>query len=92
MKAGILASYNDDNAWAAWLAAVVEDPECSAILGTLGLEALLAHTTDGVEPDDVVWTTPDELEKAARSLVELVERSDPRVQPLVQLYEADATL
>ncbi len=51
---------------------------------------MLSHTTEGADSDDVEWTTPDEFERAAKALRELVERGDPGVQSLVDLYEPEA--
>ena len=60
------------------------------LLQQLGVAALLSHTTEGADADEIEWTTPDELERAANALRERVERNDPEVQPLLELYEADA--
>lgn len=82
--------FNDDHAWASWLVAAIESTAAPKLLARLGVGALLSHTADGLDADDVEWTTPDELERAANALREQVERIDPEVQPLVELYTADA--
>src|SRR5688572_17562819 len=78
--------FNDDHPWASWVVAVLEDLPAARSLERLGLSPLLSHTTDGVDSDEIDWTTPDELERAANALRELVERKYPDVQPLVDLY------
>ena len=42
------------------------------------------------DADQIDWTTPDELERAANRLRALVESGDPSTLPLLHLYEADA--
>jgi len=83
--------FNDDNAWAAWLATMSEDPEAMALLHRLGLVALLSHVTDGMDADQIHWTTPNDLERAALSLRRLVEQNDTRVQTLLLLYAREAS-
>ncbi|HEY3040072.1 MAG TPA: hypothetical protein VGJ66_15135 [Pyrinomonadaceae bacterium] len=82
--------FNDDKAWAGWLANVMDDDEAIAVLKRLGLTDLLSHTTDGLDPDEIRWTTPDALELAAQVLKCLVEESSPEVQPLLRVYATDA--
>jgi hypothetical protein len=81
---------NDDHAWASWLVAALQSASAMQLLQQLGVAALLSHTTEGADADEIEWTTPDELERAANALRERVERNDPEVQPLLELYEADA--
>ncbi len=82
--------YNDDQAWASWIVAVIERASAVELLERLGVGSLLSHTSDGEDSDEIEWTTPDELERAAKQLLGLVERSDPAVQPLVELYQLEA--
>lgn len=82
--------FNDDHAWASWIVAVIESTPAIRLLAHLGVSALLSNTAHGVDPDDVEWTTPDELERAANVLRDRVVRTDPEVQPLVDLYNANA--
>lgn len=70
---------NDDHAWASWLVAVIENPSAAQLVKRLGVDALLSHTTEGADADAIQWTTPDELERAALALRELVVRADPEV-------------
>ena len=58
----------------------------------LGCGALLAIYTDGDE-EEVQWTSPKELAKAAQRLAALVRSGDPSVKWIVEQYgdeEADA--
>lgn len=82
--------FNDDQAWVSWVAAVVANAAAIRRLTALGFDALLAYTTSGAGPDAVPWTTPDALENAANGLRSLVQRGDPSVNALVEIYEADA--
>ncbi len=77
--------FNDDRGWATWVVNVLQIDGGPALVNGLGLAALLAHTTEGAE---AIWTTPDELERAAGKLAELVRSSDAQVERLVELYEA----
>ena len=82
--------FNDAHAWASWIVAVLGDESARRRLARLGLDALLSYTTQGADAEAVAWTTPDALESAARGLRRFVERGDPVVAALVELYEANA--
>lgn len=82
--------FNDDHPWASWIVAVLEDTSIVRLLHRLGVGALLSVTSNGVEPGDIDWTTPDELERAANKLRELVQDDEPLVEVLVDLYEEEA--
>lgn len=53
---------------------------------TLGVEALLSHTTDGMRSSEVAWVSPRQLASAATRLRDLVLAKDARVQPILQVY------
>ena len=76
--------YNDDRGWSTWLVNALTDENALALVEQLGLAVLLAHTTDDAEP---IWTTPNELELAAKKLARMVRSHDPQVASLVELYE-----
>jgi hypothetical protein len=60
------------------------------VLREHGCEAVLSFTSTGIPENEASWTTPDELERAANTLSELVERSDPTVQALLRAHEPNA--
>lgn len=82
--------FNDDHAWASWVADVIGDRAATRLLDQLGVAALISHTTDGMGSDEIRWTTPDELETAANRLRELVDQAAPEVLALIKLYETAA--
>lgn len=81
--------FNDVQPWVSWIAAIVANQAAIRRLTSLGFDALLAYTT-GAAPNEVAWTTPEELERAANGLRRLVQRGEPIVEALVEIYEADA--
>jgi hypothetical protein len=79
--------YNDDKAWASWMAAVSSNAGALRLLEKLGVACLIYCTTDGVDEDEIEWTTPDDLQQAANKLRRLVQDEDERVAPLISIYE-----
>ena len=77
---------NDCKAWGDWMAEREKHPNVIALLRSLGVGALLSHTTDGMDPSLVEWVKPLELGEAARRLRDLVRTNDPRVRPILQTY------
>ena len=53
---------------------------------SLGVEALLSHTTEGMKLSEVAWVSPQELAAAARRLRDLVVAGDVRIQPMLEVY------
>ena len=82
--------FNDDQSWVAWIVAVLANDSAVRRLTALGLDALLAYTTLDADPDAVSWVTPDAFAHAASGLRNLVQRGDPSVEALVEIYEANA--
>ena len=50
--------YNDDKAWGDWMAEREDEPEVLNAIRRLGAEAILTHTTEGMEDEDVEWVSP----------------------------------
>lgn len=82
--------FNDDKAWASWMAELHDDEQLMERLKSLALGALATCKTDGWEDDDVEWVPPGALRQAALQLKQMVESKDEKVQPFVELYARDA--
>ncbi len=78
---------NDCAAWGEFMAGRYERPGVVALHEALGVGALLSCTTDGMADADVDWVAPGELAAAAGRLRELVVARDPRVEPIVAVYQ-----
>ncbi len=78
--------FQDCKAWGDWMAQRYRHPEIIALHKSLGVEALLSHTTEGTKPSEVTWVSPKELEAAAKRLCDLVLAGDLRVQPMLKVY------
>jgi hypothetical protein len=78
---------NDNRRWAEWLGAAMSNQKLQQSLKALGASALLSHTTEGMKPRDIAWTTPNELEAAAQRLLDAIAAGDPRVALMLRLYE-----
>lgn len=77
---------SDSKNWADWIAAVRADADAMRVIGRLKLEALVAYTTEGMQDDEVAWTTPEELERAASQASKLATDRAPDLRPLLKLY------
>ncbi len=82
--------YNDDSPWANWLAEAVSDESLRAAVISLGCEALLSHTTEGMSDEDVDWTTPDELMRAVKVMSDAIVAKDPRTKLVLSAYKKSA--
>ncbi|MDB5354037.1 MAG: hypothetical protein JWN24_490 [Phycisphaerales bacterium] len=78
--------FNDCKAWGDWMAVRYDHPAIIALHKSLGIEALLSHTTEGMKASEVAWVSPQQLASAASRLRDLVLANDPRVQPLLKVY------
>jgi hypothetical protein len=87
---GCYGFQNDDRPWAEWLGAAMTNQKVQQSLKAIGASALLSHTTEGMKPRDIAWTTPDELDAAAQRLLEAIAAKDPRVTLMLRLYERGA--
>ncbi len=82
--------FNDCKSWGDWMAEREGHPELLALHKSLGVEALLSHTTDRMKPSEVAWVAPEQLASAANLLRDLVLAGDPRIQPIIDAYEQGA--
>jgi len=48
---------NDDHAWASWLVAALQSASAMQLLQQLGVAALLSHTTEGADADEIEFTS-----------------------------------
>jgi hypothetical protein len=81
---------NDDSPWANWLVEVIEHEEVQSAVIDLGCKALLSHTTDGMNDEEVEWTTPDELMRAVKVMSDAIVAKDSRTIPILAAYEKSA--
>ena len=82
--------WNDDRAWANWMAEIDKDPAVSDAIGKLGVQALLTYKTDPMEDDEVDWMTPRELRDACLLLREAVQSGAPETRVILEAYERNA--
>ena len=82
--------WNDDKAWGNWMADREDDPQTAEAIRRLGADAILTCKTDGWDDDDVAWTTPDELQKAAQILRDAVQAKTPDAAAILRSYQANA--
>jgi hypothetical protein len=50
----------------------------------------LRYTTDGVDDEDVVWVTPNELREATKNLREAIQAECPETKIILSVYERNA--
>ena len=75
--------------WATWLVAVIGEENLVQLLEELGVGVLLYHNTTGCPEDEIDWAKPEEFERAATILGELVAARDKRVSPLIDTYRLE---
>jgi hypothetical protein len=79
--------YNDDRAWANWMAEREDEPEVLNTIKRLGAEAILTYTTDGMEDEDLEWVSPTQLRDAVRRLREAIKEKRPEAKVILETYE-----
>lgn len=82
--------WNDDKAWADWMAERDEDASALAAVRKLGAEAILTVKTDGWDDDDVTWVSPEALRNAAAKLRAAIESNTPEAAAILKSYESGA--
>jgi hypothetical protein len=82
--------YNDDKAWANWMAEREDEPEVLNAIKRLGADAILTYTTDGMEDEDVEWVSPKRLRDAIRRLREAIKDKRPEAKIILEVYERNA--
>jgi hypothetical protein len=82
--------FNDCQAWGDWMAERCNHPAIVALHKSLGVEALLSQTTDGLEESEIDWVSPQQMASAATRLRRLVLAKDAWVRPLLDVYAKDA--
>ena len=82
--------YNDDRAWANWMAELGEQTELSDTVIKLNAAAILTYKTDPMEDDEVEWVTPQQLRDAANRLREEVLSESAAARILLDTYERGA--
>lgn len=80
---------NDDHMWANWMVNVIEKPNLAGLLEKLGGEVLLYHNTSNLPVNQIGWAKPEEFEKAAITIRDLVAAKDARVTPLIDVYRVE---
>jgi len=82
--------WNDDNAWANWMAECDKEPAMVEAVKKLGAAPILTYKTDPMEDDEVDWVTPQQLRDAAMKLRDAVERGAPETEIILKAYEKGA--
>lgn len=82
--------YNDDKAWGDFMAERESEPEVIEAFNKLNAAALLTHTTEGMEDEDIKWVTPAELRNAAKTLREAIQSKRPETEVILQVYQRNA--
>jgi hypothetical protein len=82
--------FNDDTAWASWMAEREDNPAVIAAIHTLQAEAILTLKTDGWEDDDVSWVSPQQLRDAVARLREAIQSGTPEARTILESYERNA--
>lgn len=82
--------YNDDKAWGDFMAEREDEPEVLNAIKRLGAEAILTHTTDGMEDEDVEWVSPKQLRDAAKRLHVAITDKRPEAKVILETYERNA--
>jgi hypothetical protein len=82
--------YNDDKAWGDWMAEREAEPEVKQALSSLGVDALLSHTTQGIKEHEVRWVSPQELATAATALIQAVHSGNPETKIILETYGRNA--
>ena len=82
--------YNDCKAWGDWMAEREGEPAAKLALHSLGVEALLSHTTRGMKDLEVHWVSPQELAAAASALIQAVRSGKPETKIILETYGRNA--
>jgi hypothetical protein len=81
---------NDDKAWGNWMADREDHPQAIEAIKRLDAGAILSFKTDGWDDDDVAWTTPDELQRAAQRLRDAVQNNTADAAAILKSYQKSA--
>ena len=76
--------------WGMWRATLAEDAEIEQRLRSAGCGALLAYTTEGREPHEIEWVSPDDIVRSATRLKKLIADGDPLAEDVLEVYEDQA--
>lgn len=82
--------YNDCNAWGNWMAEREGEPAVIEAIKKLKAEAILSHTTEGMDEADVSWVTPADLREAAQKLKAAIQTGQPEAKIILDTYERNA--
>jgi len=82
--------YNDCKAWGDWMAEREGEPAAKLALHSLGVEALLSHTTRGMKEREVQWVSPQQLAAAAGALIEAVKSGSSETKIILETYGRNA--
>jgi hypothetical protein len=82
--------WNDDNAWANWMAECDNEPAMAEAVRKLDAAPVLTFKTDGMEDEDVGWVTPQQLRDAALKLRDAIRRGAPETAIILKVYEKGA--
>lgn len=82
--------YNDCKAWGDWMAEREGEPAAKLALHSLGAEALLSHTTQGMKEQEVHWVSPQQLATAASALIQAVKSGNPETKIILETYGRSA--
>jgi hypothetical protein len=82
--------YNDDRAWANWMAECEDEPAMLDAVRRLSAQAILTYKTDPMEDDEVEFVTPQQLRDAAMKLRDAVLNGAPESQIVLKVYEKGA--
>jgi hypothetical protein len=82
--------YNDDKAWANWMAELGEQTKLSETVKRLNAAAILTYKTDPMEDDEIDWVSPQQLRDAAMRLREEVLAGSAVALLILDTYEKSA--
>ena len=82
--------YNDDKAWGNWMAEREGEPEVLNAIKSLGADAILTYTTDGMEDEDVDWVSPRQLREAVRRLRDAIKDKRSEAKVILETYDRNA--
>jgi hypothetical protein len=82
--------YNDCKAWGDWMAEREGEPAVKRALRSLGAEALLSHTTQGMKDGEVYWVSPQQLATAASALIQAVKSGNSETKIILETYGRNA--
>ena len=82
--------YNDDRAWGNFMAEREGEPGVLEAFKRLNVAALLTHTTDGMEDEDIMWVTPSELQNATKNLRQAIQAKRPETEIILEIYGRNA--